>query len=76
MFFEFEKIETNKMGRGANAMIVECLYAVTQIDILPDGQMVGNFFGASSKKSLWREIKLVWVCFGVFLFFCWFGLIL
>jgi hypothetical protein len=24
---------------------------------LPDGQMVGNFFGASSKKSLWRQIK-------------------
>jgi hypothetical protein len=43
----------------AKAMIAGCYYAVTQIDILPDGQMVGNFFGASSKKSLWRQIKIV-----------------
>jgi hypothetical protein len=42
----------------ANAMIAGCLYAVMQIYILPDGQMVGNFFGASSKKSPWRQIKL------------------
>ena len=39
------------------AMSAGGFYAVTQIDILPDGQMVGNFFGASSKKSLWRQIK-------------------
>jgi hypothetical protein len=50
----------------AKAMIVGYFYAATQIDILPDGQMVSNFFGASSKKSLWRQIKLV----------CRFGLIL
>jgi hypothetical protein len=31
----------------AKAMIAGSFYAVTQIDILPDGQMVGNFFGAS-----------------------------
>jgi hypothetical protein len=42
----------------AKAMIAGSFYAVTQIDILPDGQMVGNSFGASSKKSLWRQIKL------------------
>ncbi len=41
----------------AKAIIAGCWYAVTQIVILPDGQMVGNFFGASSKKSLWRQIK-------------------
>jgi len=41
----------------AKAMIAGGWYAVTQIDILPDGQMVGNFFGASAKKSLWRQIK-------------------
>ncbi len=28
----------------AKAMIAGSYYAVTQIDILPDGQMVGNFF--------------------------------
>jgi hypothetical protein len=36
----------------ANDMIARKWYAVTQIDIWQDGQMVGNFFGASSKKSL------------------------
>ncbi len=46
----------------AKAMIVGSFYAVTQIDILPDGQMVSNFFRASSQKSLWRQIKLVQVC--------------
>jgi hypothetical protein len=41
----------------ANDMIAGKWYAVTQIDIWQDGQMVRNFFGASSKKSLWRLIK-------------------
>jgi hypothetical protein len=62
--FWFFKFYNNKKKRWeevqmdfAKAMIPGCYYAVTQIDILPDGQMVGNFFGASSKKSLWRQIK-------------------
>jgi hypothetical protein len=41
----------------ANQMKNGAMYAVTQIDIFQDSQMVGDFIGASSKKTLWRGLE-------------------
>ncbi len=61
---------------SAKAMIVGSFYAVTQIDILPDGQMVGNFFGASFFRRKEKPVASNKISLSLFWWFSFFLLIM